>query len=532
MYQVIIVDDEALIREGVSKLISWETYEMEVVGLLSGGQAALNFIKNNPVDIVITDIKMPHMDGLTLIRKCQEKYPNVKFIVLSGYTDFDLVKEAVKLGIENYLVKPIDQAEFIQTLLSLAEKLDQESEELRIKEEGAKILRDNIVWRWITGNISNSELKEKKQYLEFPIEKNYQVAVIHLKGNDEDVDTDKEKLIDINEQIKGYISRSRESIGLYTVNFVYLLFPNADKKQEIIREILLKVARIIERNDFDSYEISVGGIHQNPDMIYKSYHQAVLTMDNSVFSSKQHILYYSDTQLDMVVYTRKMLDEVIQLEACTEWNDKSGVNGMVDTIMKTALETHHQKKELIQSFAAIVVTNIIHSILQVNCSLDAEADPLEEKITEVYSLQYYEDIIAWMKDTISLALDMCQTEKNHYSETLVSIIRYLRSNYGKEINLKTVADQFQMNPLYLGRLFKSETGICFTDYINNLRIRKAKQLLLDTNLTTRQIAEAVGYLNTNYFFPIFKRQVGLSPTEFRKQIKEESQPAEDGAGSM
>ncbi len=522
MHRVIIVDDEALIREGVSKLISWETYEMEVVGLMSGGQAALDFIKNNPVDIVITDIKMPRMDGLTLIRKCQEKYPNIKFIVLSGYTDFELVKEAVKLGIENYLVKPIDQAEFIQTLLSLAEKLDQESEELRIKEERTKILRDNIVWRWLTGNISNSELKEKKEYLEFPIEKNYQVAVIHLKGNTGD--TDKEKLIDINEQLQEYISKSRKAIGLYTVNLVYLLFPNADQKPEMIRETLQKVSKIIEENQCDSYEIAVGEIQQNPDMIYKSYHQAILTMDNSVFSSRQHILYYNETQLDTVVYTRKMLDEVMQLEACTEWNDKSGVNGIVDNIMKTALESHHQKKELIQSFAAIVVTNMIHSVLQVNCSLGAEL--LEKKIAEVYDLQYYEDIIAWMKSMISEALDMCQTEKNNYSETLVSIIRYLRSNYGKEINLKTVADQFQMNPLYLGRLFKSETGICFTDYVNNLRIRKAKQLLLDTNLTTRQIAEAVGYLNTNYFFPIFKRQVGLSPTEFRKQIKEESQPTE------
>ena len=161
-----------------------------------------------------------------------------------------------------------------------------------------------------------------------------------------------------------------------------------------------------------------------------------------------------------------------------------------------------------------------------NGSVDTDAELLEKKIPEVYDLQYYEDIIAWMKETISKALDMCNTEKNTYSETLVSVIRYLRSNYGKEINLKTVADQFQMNPLYLGRLFKLETGICFTDYMNNLRIRKAKQLLLDTNLTTRQVAEAVGYLNTNYFFPIFKRQVGLSPTEFRKNMKEESHTEE------
>ena len=342
MHRVIIVDDEALIREGVSKLISWETYEMEVVGLMPGGQAALNYIKHNPVDIVVTDIKMPHMDGLTLIRKCQDKYPNIKFIVLSGYTDFELVKEAVKLGIENYLVKPIDQAEFIQTLISLAEKLDQESEELRVKEEGAKILRDNIVWRWITGNISNNELNEKKQYLEFSIEKNYQIAIIHLV--EDNGDTDKEGLININGQIREYISKSRESIGLYTVNFIYLLFPNADKKQNRIREILVQTSKIIERNRCSAYQISVGGIEQNPDMLYKSYHQAVLTMDNAVFSSRQHILHYSETQLDTVVYTRKMLDEVMQLEACTEWNDKAGVNGIVDNIMKIALESHHQKK--------------------------------------------------------------------------------------------------------------------------------------------------------------------------------------------
>jgi two-component system, response regulator YesN len=520
VFQLLIVDDEPLIREGLEKMISWETYGLEVVGLMTNGEEALNYLQNHTVDIIITDIKMPHMDGLTLMQRCMELGYTIRFIILSGYADFDLVKRAVKMGVENYLVKPVDEEELNQTLLQLVENLNHESANLEKLREGTRILRDNIVWRWMTGNISADEMRERKEYLEFNLKKNYQVAVIHIKENKKASLDSRENLLLLGQHLEAYISSQGYAIGLYTINFIYLMFPLANINEMAIQKTLEHVASMIREQTCFSFLISVGNIQENPFFLYKSYHQAMVTMENAVFYSKREILFYKDSKQDMSIYAESAFNEVMKLENNSDWTDNVGVFQVIDNIMEILEQTEGNKKEMVQSFAAIVVAKVFHSILLMNRSLESDIKQLEERLPEVYDLVYIDDISSWMKDIVLLAMKLSEREEEKYSLTIATIVNYLKQNYDREISLKTVADEFNMNSVYLGRLFKAETGSAFTDYINNMRVKKAKKLLAETEMTMKQVAEKVGYLNINYFFPVFKRNVGISPTEYRKHVRD------------
>lgn len=167
MYNVLLVDDERFILEGLRRLIAWEELGLEVTGHASSGLEAAEKLATEPYDILITDIKMPDQDGLALLRWVRSRHLPLKCLILSGYDEFDYVKEAIKYGIENYLLKPVSETELISTLLATAEKLDQDR--MLQAEKGADIIRNNILFRWLSGDIERDELLQRAPLLHLPV---------------------------------------------------------------------------------------------------------------------------------------------------------------------------------------------------------------------------------------------------------------------------------------------------------------------------------------------------------------------------
>ncbi|MCQ6560952.1 response regulator transcription factor [Paenibacillus mendelii] len=165
MYKVLIVDDEPLILEGMRYVIDWEEHGAEIAGSASNGAEALRILEQSTIHIVVTDIKMPGMDGLELIERAKSQGMNVKFIVLSGYDEFELVKKAVVYGVENYLLKPLEEDELSSTLLNTIEKLDHEMHLTIQNKQNYSIVKENILYRWVTGHIGNDELTSRAEFL-------------------------------------------------------------------------------------------------------------------------------------------------------------------------------------------------------------------------------------------------------------------------------------------------------------------------------------------------------------------------------
>lgn len=183
MYKVFIVDDEPFIIEGLYDILDWSSFDMEIVSHAGNGQAALNALSAQPVDILITDISMPFMNGLDLIREARQLQPDIKVIILSGFNEFEYLKEGMQLGIENYLLKPINVEELESTLRNTASKLDHALSPQTDDAYGVQILKDNILHRWLTGQIAAAEFEERAQFLNLSLDApDVAVAILRTKG--------------------------------------------------------------------------------------------------------------------------------------------------------------------------------------------------------------------------------------------------------------------------------------------------------------------------------------------------------------
>ena len=179
MYRALVADDEPMILDGIDSLISWEEFGIEIAAKVENGREALSILLEQPIDILITDIRMPVMTGLELLRELRKNGKHTKTIVLSGYDDFHYVKEANLYGIENYLLKPVEEKELEETLLHLIERLESEQRQQRQMQESYRLLRDNILCRWLEGTISREEWEARAEFLELPGSgEAYQICVL------------------------------------------------------------------------------------------------------------------------------------------------------------------------------------------------------------------------------------------------------------------------------------------------------------------------------------------------------------------
>ena len=525
MYKLLIVDDEPFIREGLSKLICWDELGLEVAALASNGEDALLYLVHEKVDILITDIKMPCMDGVTLMHRCHQLgYNHMKYIVLSGYTDFELVKKAVQMGIENYLAKPVDKDELCQTLLQVIEKLNSEMTQSSILQNGISVIRDNLIYRWMTGCISHNELMERKEYLGFEFGKNNMVAIIdihYIKGVNcitEDVTV---QLEDAMLQIGAYIRSFNHGIVL-TLNFgtVYVIFSNAKGRERSICQILGRIAFLIQEKGIFTYQIAKGNIEENMMMISKSYHNAQFALKANLIHSIDKIISYEEVESEMKQIPKPHLEMMSALEDLFKKDDQNEICQIIDTLLDNLEKTEGAKIELIQVYAVIIVTKIYCNIRNYVANSDEILTKFQNENTKlVYSMYYVDEIVQWTKEMAIKGLNITDQVKEKYSDIISRVFQYSEQNYKKPICIKTVANRFNMNPLYLGRIFKIEVGMAFTDYLNALRLKQAKSLLSSTDMTIKQIAEEIGYQNSNYFCTVFKKRVGSSPKEFKKNIQ-------------
>lgn len=520
IYKAVIVDDEPLIREGLKKMIPWEECSLELVGCAANGDAALKLLEAEPADILITDIKMPRMNGLELMHRCSEAGMRMKYVVLSGYTDFELVKEAAQIGIENYLIKPVDKIEMLQTLMQIVEKLNVEQTQQTILNEGISILRENLIYRWIVGEIAFDELLERKDYLGFKLERDYLVGILKIvpryHGEQSQARSDEKNML--MDKVRSVIEKFQMGTSVVDpAGRLLMLFSNVRIQRRQIEQNLEELVRYVRKNSRFRIFVAMGTIVGEPEDVGSSYDDARFTLENYELCSDKDIVWFEAVRQCMDAIPHFSYDQLLGLNDKFNMDDRASIFNTVDTVMEGMGRTPGVKPEMLQAFGVIIVIHIFQNIINYKANAEIEIVHLQEKIPEIYQIYCVEEMILWMKRMIDSALEISSQIECQYSVVVSNVIHYLEANYEKDICIKVVADAFHMNPLYIGRLFRQETGSAFTDYLNILRLEKAKALLEHTQIPMKQIAQEVGYQNSNYFFTVFKKCVGMTPTEFRRR---------------
>ena len=490
MYKVYLLDDEPFILEGLKYIVDWQDYGFEIVGSANNGDDGLKEILTMDIDLVITDIMMPKMTGLELIENLIKLNYQTNFIVLSAFQEFQYAKKAISMGAQNYILKPIDTEELERSLINIKNKLKDKENRNKDKE----VVNNSLLLKIITDkDYENIDyLKEKLKY-----NGEYRVGIIELKNKNKDI----HKVLKVIPGMKKY---------LYCIeNKSKAVFIIDDKFNNEYIEELTNIKNEITDLINDIVYISLGQIIKDLKDINTSYESAK--------DISEYKIIYPD--ISWIKAYKEKNNRNIDIDIDIDFEDlKSLLINKDFTNASLYIESKFSKLKQDNLNPKKIKAKALEVFLNVYNHID------ESKLMKNLSIYLENAINTNTIDEIQLELinmiKFMQTKLENTQESIspiiIKLLDHIEQNYQKDLNLKEISDILNINSIYLGQLFQKEIGILFSDYINNFRINKAKDLLSNTSLKASEIGELVGYSNKNYFYRKFKSIVGITPSEWRK----------------
>lgn len=497
-----LVDDEVFITEGLMAIIDWEELGLKVVHRAENGQEALKKFKENPVDIIVTDINMPIMTGLELVKEIKEMGQNVKFIILSGYDEFSYAKKAIEYGVENYILKPIDEEELEVALKKLIQTMEKEKQIInKGLDKTGKLLA------FLNGKYDIKEILGIKNDMNIDFYKSkYTVTNIFINSK-----KDKELYINIDHLVESIFENQYEVLYQFDGQ---ILIINAWERElnhedilaryELLKELLLRELK------YDVF-ISIGVIVTMIDHLKDSFYSA------------KKLKKYMLTQGMNIVVDEHMVSHV----KFKEMNFKYEIKQINKLLIEKNIVTMKNYIERIFDNTELTPKNIYDVSIKIVLLLDQVAE--EFKVTKKYKRESLSDTIielcnestresvkAFIISELEEFIESMNTNTIKYSPVVQQIVNAVNERYYEELSLKTLAYQYNINSSYLGQIFNKEVGCSFSDYLNKIKNMKAKELILETNMKINDIAKEVGYTDSSYFYRKFKKFFGVSPSTLRE----------------
>ncbi len=533
--RVLIVDDEIKICQLINHLVDWNSMGMEVVDIVNDGKAAYESICKNRPDIVITDIRIPNYDGLELIELCKEKFPSVYFIIISGYSEFDFAKKAIKFGVEDYLLKPIKKKELENALKRIKEKYEssrddeQEKDQLRTFANTAK---DKIKQNFLNRIISYSKEKESGADFQLDIDEINQLYQCHFQKGLFTVlhfQLFVKKETDMKESIEFLSSKLQEMIqealngachefivAFYASSVICLL--NCDSGQLIqIKKQFSKIKLNLLSELFSNIALiaGVGRTYGDLNQVVLSYKEAERALLNRFADAKQYVFEYDTLQT-----SGKNVSDFIDMKTRNDLiaaQERMDVNPILSYInsLKEQLAKYQFDSKLIYDCCLELVETFQYG--SKNYDVYFQKFDLDECRRKINSILTYDELFEYLKNDIISKYQNFANEKKVAEKKPIRIAKqYINDHYNQNLTLENVSDHIGFNPTYFSVFFKKETGKNFSEYLTELRIKNAKLYLISTDMDIADIAEEVGYNDLKYFSKLFKRLTGINPSEYRK----------------
>ncbi|MBB3109607.1 two-component system response regulator YesN [Paenibacillus phyllosphaerae] len=504
MYRVFLVDDEPFILEGLTDGVDWGAFGLEVCGRASNGQLALSQLQQLNVDILITDITMPQMNGLELIRASRDLMPDLKTIILSGYNEFDYVKQGLTLGIENYLLKPINFEELYATLKNTTEKINASRSHLSFTDEEKHILQDNIFYRWMTDQISEEAFGERVNMLGMRPEGAYALAgIIRLSPSDD------EQLGKLRQEIHANLAAPcfRDMEGDLVIVFLGDR-PEACTRlaEEAIRDLMLRHGSDMYRISLGTVEPTGGGQRLSYENARKAQEYFMLMDDNGIARYKLFLSVDSAQAVKVEITWEDYRSLLLTKEVDT-------LLGRIEQDFHKLLAGANMDLQKLRDMAIEMIVRMKMEIQKFNQSDPASAEMHAWLFRKVSQSKRIDDLLAAVKEAVIVIIG--ELEEADRSPVVKLVVRHLEQHYADNLSLKTLGHKFHVHPAYLGRLFQRETGEAFTEYLNKVRVEKAKEMLRHSPLKVHEVSAQVGYLEPSYFYKQFKKIVGVTPNDYK-----------------
>ena len=513
MYKLVIVDDEPATRQGIRTALNWSLLNIEIAGEASNGLEALDLIERVHPDILICDIRMPKMDGISLVTELQSRSPGTQVLFLSGYSDKEYLKNAIRLDAVDYIFKPFELDELTAAVKKARDRC------LQIRQSNDEISPDAALTLLEYSKLSASE---REKFASYPIDPNGYFITVVIRVNqgsgflidpkDPTVD-----LFDIHMMVKRYCRSYREeaerifgkSFVLSQVDSGYILHANISRETMLDDTLTEQLSRFLHLMDSSQAAVSVGvsGRVTGAENLKIAFFQARRAALSVFLTGYGQVVFHTATsskrfapseELETAFYqglngsnaaeSIDFLDSYINYMITCSPDD---IPQIKDELTSIALRLH-QKLKGRSNTSSSFVTEIINSALTVNDIKHYIMQLLEQHLEEINNL-------------------------DNKGRLIFEAERYIIDHLDQELSIKKIAEQVFITPTYLCYLYKKNTGRTINQFILDVRMKKAKMMIIDTNLRIRDIAQKLGYSNQNYFTKTFTDYYGVNPSTFRNK---------------
>lgn len=501
MYRVLLVDDEENVLEILKATVGWQELGVDIPMTAHDGLEALELLRVQKIDLLITDIKMPRLDGINLIRKVRSLYPDIRCVLLTAYGEFEYAKEAINMGVENYLLKPVARDEVEQTVRKALDNLYGK------RQNGEALLRENIMRRWAAGSIAEEELGERAAVLGLNLYLPEYCVVCFVKNA-------RESAFDFQATCVGFLKKQYEVYPFWDEKGRYILILGG--RQLNTDEIAERLSILAEQYDTgEKVHISFGTPVADASLLHLSYQ---LACDSVELSDLKHsgIILHND-YLSQGFDADYLVEEIRFLFFSNEEQMRS--NGYKHLGMKVyqAVKNGETDKALVRLMGICLRVLVTEFPLQ---------DDLQSKVFgakwKVEKDQPRETFIAETDRLLRFIQRIFGECFAQYSPIVQLAVKYIRAGVleGSGGSVKEFCARNGMNPAYLGHLYKKETGAFFNDYLTECRINRSVILLRNPNNKIKDIAGQVGFMSTSYYVKCFRENKGVSPAKYRMGVEE------------
>ncbi|MFC0190075.1 response regulator [Fictibacillus aquaticus] len=497
MYKILIADDEKNIRLGIQAMINREFPDTFETAVAADGIEALDMMEENAAHILITDIKMPRMSGIELIKELQQsdKQKSPALVILSGYDDFVYSKEAIKANVKDYLLKPVNRIELFNTLNSIVEEFEsagksanQFLEEYRTSQLNYMLLNPNVQ------NEDFDDFYEKMQVE--PFHNGYYIGII--KSDEKDLLSKVSKFLRDNEA--------------ETLSFL-----DSESRTVIITPSMHLFSELQNSLSSDSFVIGLSNKADDIKDMKSVYEQAENALKYHFFHPRSTIIFYDEAKekqsvSDVPVDNIKKISNMLGTEREDEIKSLLGQVMDYETISSREIE---YMENLAKEMNDIIFVSFFARLGEES----VETFNLFNKISNIFNFRNFHEYFQALENLLMRLHEYNKQMKSVYSEQkyMDKAIAYIKENYHKDLNLAVVSNYISLNYSYFSHMFKDYTGQNFVDYLKNVRIEEAKSLLGETDLKVFEISEKVGYKNPKQFARVFREIEGISPKEYREK---------------
>lgn len=518
MFKVVLVDDELYARQGLKQFTDWNKYGFDIVAEAANGEEALHVIEQTQPDLVVTDIRMPVLDGLELIQAVKDrKIAEPSFIIVSGYGDFKYAQKAVRFGVNDFILKPIDEEEMEQTLQTLSETL---SRNMQFQADRARMLSKSFFDGLVTGTLDkalSSEmmralgLGDAEELCYFDVELND----LQLTHDDSEVrwKTDvADAISSAIDQAAVYVhERQRGVCGFVAGQQSWKSNCRSWKQFAVMLQQRL-------REQLGANVVLYGGkAVPAVELVSESYRTAGEAWRHKYASTGDGPLLFEEWEGCPLRYLETDDSVVARLMLNIEENEPSALSGEIDEIFDRFKAERYEPDAVVRS-----ITRFIFGVVRIVESMDGDKN----------ELLMLDAMHAWMQTPASLqglkamfinfiqesTVYIAELRKNNTKGSIQKIKQYIETHYDQNLSLKSIASVFYMNPVYLGQLFKKTYGVYFNEFLLQTRMREAKRLLRQTGLRVYEIADKIGYTNADYFVTQFEKVERKTPSEYRSSL--------------